>query len=99
MCYIKMRFEDSKDFGFIIINPEGNSSVASLTVRTIGCHFPNAQTLCVVGKGARDIEENKKHTKVIISGNTITSLINAGLRESDRSWNQIVVAGTVFRRT
>lgn len=87
----------SKSLGFVILNPESNPTALRITTRTIADNYPEASTLCVIPKGAPEKVENQVHTKVVEGGNTITSLINAGIEAAKTEWCMVVFAGTFLR--
>ncbi len=88
-----------KSLGFIVLNPESNPIALRTTVRTISSHFPECSTLCVVGKNAAEIPENKRYAETVQGGNTITAMMDTGLETSKTDWCMMVLAGTFLRNT
>src|SRR5947207_1827444 len=82
---------------FIILNPDSDPTALRTTMRTITDHYPECGALCVVGRKAEEILENKQYTKVVQGGNTITSLIDVGVRNSKSDWCFIITAGTYLK--
>lgn len=89
------------DFGFVILSPEHNIGSVSVTARSIKNHFHNAPITCVVGKDTTtaEIKELKKVCLNVRRGeNTITSLINAGMKHGHKTWNMLVMEGVWVKR-
>lgn len=88
-----------KSLGFIILNPESNPAALRTTVRTIESNFKECSLLCVVGKDAKEQQENKRYAPIVEGGKTITSLIDAGVEATKKEWCMIIQAGTYLRST
>jgi len=86
-----------KSLGIVILNPESDPTALRITMRTIADYYPECGALCVVGKKAQGILENKQFADVVQGGDTITSLIDAGVKNSKTDWCFIVTAGTFLR--
>lgn len=86
-----------KSLGVIILNSESDASSLRITLRTLKDNFPEASVRCVVGKKNHDIEELKKHCQVSVGGDTITSLIDTGMKDNTKKWSFVVTSGTFLR--
>jgi len=91
-----MKFDIRRSLGFVILNPESDPTALRITMRTIGEHYPECGALCVLGKKV-DVPENRRYADLVQGGNTITSLIDAGLKNSKTDWCFVLVAGTYLR--
>jgi hypothetical protein len=88
-------FENYK-FGFVILCPERNIAGLRNTRESIRHNYPHASVLCVVGNDVTP-EELKKMEEIcptFVGEDTITSLINTGVKESVSDWNVLVFAGS-----
>jgi hypothetical protein len=96
---MKKQIEDSVTF--LILCPELNVGGLRSTVNSIKNHFPETSYLCVVGDNANseDIKEISKMCPVVKAENTITSLINTGIKKTKTTWCFIVMAGCFIRNT
>lgn len=88
-----------KSLSFVILNPDNNPTALRKTARTITEHYPECKTLCVLGNKNIEVNENKQYAEVVQGGNTITSLIDAGIKKSKTDWCFVVIAGTYLRST
>lgn len=92
-----MAYNFRKSLGFVILNPESDPTALRITMRTIAEHYPECGALCVVGKKAADVIECKQYADVVFGGNTVTSLIDVGVKNSKTDWCFITTAGTYLR--
>lgn len=86
---------------FIILSPEPNIGRLKGTIRSIKNNYdPDAKIICSVEKGIKkeEIEEYKSICPTFRSGNTITSLINNGIKNAYEGWNLFVVEGAWIPR-
>jgi hypothetical protein len=90
-----MSFRDS--LTILVLNPDSNHTALQITTRTIASHFPECSVVCAVSKDD-ELAENKRFAEVVQGGNTITSLIDAGVKHCKTKWCFIVTAGTYLRR-
>lgn len=90
---------DCYDFGFLVLCPEKNLGGFSTTVRSIKHNYPYAPILGIVGNNAtqQEMDEMNSHSESIKGSNTITSLINVGMKNTKAPWNVIVFAGSWIR--
>lgn len=79
-----------KSLGFIILNPDNNPTALRITTNTIRDNFPHVKVASVIGAKADDSNQIK-------GGNTITSLMDAGLKKTKTEWCLITMAGTYIR--
>lgn len=90
---------DKYDFGFIVLCPERNLGGFNNTIRSILYQYPNAKIIGVVGNNAteQEVAEMNIRCTTVVGIDTITSLINAGMKNSEALWNVIVFAGSWVR--
>lgn len=83
-------------FGFIILCPERNIGGLRNTVSSIRTAFPDFPYICMVGDDASKVEllEMKNICETHQGSDTITSLINQGMKKSKTEWNCVVFAGS-----
>jgi hypothetical protein len=88
-----------KDISFVILLTEFRFTSLRATVTTINSNFNNPDCICIAPKNSNkdDLKVAKSICNVIEGGNTISSMINAGLAKSKRPWSLIVMAGNVIR--
>jgi hypothetical protein len=88
------------DFGFVILFPEPKINLLKITLKSIYLNYPEYPFITVAANSipANTISEMKKLCKVIKSKNTITSLLNTGLRNAPAEWVIFVCAGTLVKR-
>jgi hypothetical protein len=86
---------------FLVLCPELNVGGLRSTISSIKSNFHNIDYMCVLGENATDFDmkEIGKMTPFIKGGNTITSLINNGIKKSKKEWIYIIVAGVLLRPT
>lgn len=87
------------NFGFIIISPECNFGNINCTIRSIKKNYPGVQYVCIIGSSAtsEDLKELNKTCLAYKGKNTITSLINTGMKKGCKEWNLIVMEGVSIR--
>lgn len=89
------------DFGFVVLCPEPHIQSLKNTLRSIILSYPEHPFITVAaGTIPPDImsEMKKLCPKTIKSKNTITSLLNTGLRNAPSEWIVFVCAGTWVKR-
>jgi hypothetical protein len=87
------------DLGFVILCPDKDARALRVTARSIQ-HFSSRNAITVVGNntGPHDIKKLKEWTENVYKGkNTITSLINTGMKRIKNDWAIILFAGTQIR--
>ena len=84
------------NFGFIVLCPERNIGGLKTTISSIKNYYPKSPYLCVVPEDTtnEEIEEFSETCSVYKAKNSITSLINLGLKKSETDINLIVIAGS-----
>lgn len=87
-------------FGFIILSAEHNIGRIQGTVRSIRNHYRNVPIICATDAGcaAAELKEIKEVCPTYRGKNTITSLLNTGLKKGHKEWNIVVTEGTWVRR-
>lgn len=88
------------NFGFVIISPDHDLGNLLCTLRSIKNNYPGVQHICVTGAETpiEDFKEMNEHCLTFRGKNTITSLINVGIRKGCKEWNMIVMEGTPVRK-
>lgn len=86
-------------FGFVVLCPSLDKNALRNTITSINQLYEGAHTLCVVGDDASDevLTEFNEVCETVKGHNTITSLINVGLKSTKSLWNVIVFAGSWIR--
>lgn len=90
------------NFGFVILSPEHNIGSVSGTVRSIRNNYSNASITCAVGQDTTpaEMKELKEILPSVWRGkDTITSLINTGMKRGHKEWNVLVMEGVWVRRS
>lgn len=84
------------DIGFIILSPDRNIAGLKNTVGSIRLKSYDRSYLCIVGEDAtaKDIKEMKEYCPTFKGKNTITSLINLGLKKTKNEWACIIFGGS-----
>ena len=84
------------DVGFIILSPDYNVVGLRSTIASIKLRCYSRQYVCIVGSNAnsKDIKEMKEYCSVFKGGDTITSLINTGIKKIKNDWACIVFGGS-----
>ncbi len=92
-----MKFQPKDlDAGFIILCTEGNVGSLKHTVKSLNFRYEKQPFIAVVGKGTptEDIKEMKEMCPIYRGKDTITSLINTGMRNAQQEWNLIIFEGS-----
>lgn len=86
------------DLGFVILCPERNLGGLKGTSRCIG-HYHEKPQICITGSDAtaKEVKEMKEFCPTYKGKETITSLINAGLKKCPTQWAFFVFAGTYVK--
>jgi hypothetical protein len=84
------------DFGFVILSPEHNVGQVKSTLTSLRPRFPKSPIVCVTPNEAHpgDVKEISDVCPCFRGGDTITSLINTGLKKGHQGWNVIMFAGS-----
>lgn len=84
---------------FVILSPDCAVNLIKNTASSIKYHYPKLSFITVTESSAikEDIAEIKKICPVYKGNETISSLINVGMRHSPAEWVFLVIAGTNVR--
>lgn len=84
------------DVGFVILCPNRNIGGLYNTLWTINHHSYNREAICVVGNDttAEEMKEFRGHCPTYKGKDTITSLINTGIKRSKHDWAFFLFAGS-----
>jgi hypothetical protein len=87
------------NFGFIILSPSHHYGRMKTTVGSIKSNHPGKDLLGVVPADAneQDVSELVGLCPIIRGGKSVTSLINAGMRQSKSAWNILLLEGCYVR--
>jgi hypothetical protein len=79
----------------VILAPENALNMIKVTINSINYHYPNISHICVTDSSAskEEILEIKKHCPTYKGKETITSLINVGMRHAPLDWVFLIFAG------
>jgi len=88
-----------KDIGFVILLTELRTAGIYATAKTIESNFGKTKHICVVPEYSKEeaLKPIKNISNIVKGGETISSLINTGIKESKKDWNLIVMAGNIIR--
>lgn len=81
-------------FGFVVLSPDANPNLVNLTRNSIAKHYPGMPT--VVSVPATKVAGTMP---AVVGGDTITSLINAGVKASTSPWCVVVFEGCWIQPT
>lgn len=83
------------DIGFIILCPDRNVGGLRNTLGSIQHHSYNREAICVVGNDvlSASLKEMKQFCETYKGENTITSLINLGLKKLKHDWAFLIFSG------
>jgi hypothetical protein len=86
---------------FLILCPELNYGGLRSTVSSVKSNFAKSNIICMVGTNANaeDMREIGRLCPVIKAGNTITSLINSGVKKIKTEWCFLIMSGCMTRNT
>lgn len=89
------------NFGFIILSPEYNFGVLNSTVKSIKYSYGEDRCIAVLPASSHpeDLKEAKKLCPAYMGGDTVTSLINKGMKHGSKEWNIIISEGTIVKHT
>lgn len=81
--------------GFVILSPEPNIGRLKSSVRSIIKNYGNVPHICVVAKKTPPsvLNELKTVCPCVRGRDTITSLINTGIKKGCNNWNLIIMEG------
>lgn len=83
------------DLGFVVISPEPNYGRFVSTYNSILNNYNNENIVCVMPpKTGENIATYKKKCPTYCGKNTITSLINLGMKKTKCKWNLLIIEGT-----
>lgn len=97
---IKLNIPQPLDVGFVILSPEPNIGRLKSTVRSIVRNYwKDIPLICVVPKKTPPsvLSEMKTICATSRGGDTITSLINTGIKKGHKQWNIVVMEGVWVR--
>jgi hypothetical protein len=88
-----------KDLGFVILLTEFRFTGLRTTVTTIRTNFKNSECTCVIPQNSNkeDVKTARTICNVVEGGETISSMINAGIKKSRQPWNLIVMSGNIIK--
>lgn len=84
------------DVGFLILSPDRNIAGLKNTLGSIKLRCWDRSCVCVVGEDAtaKEIKEMKEFCPTFKGKNTITSLINTGIKKIKNEWICVVFGGS-----
>lgn len=84
------------DVGFVILSPDRNIAGLKNTIGSIKLRSYNREYICIVGDDAntKDIKEMKEYCPTFKGKDTITSLINLGIKKTKNKWACVVFGGS-----
>lgn len=84
------------DVGFLILNPERNVAGLKSTLGSIRHYAYNRESICIVGNDAntKEIKEMKEYCQTHKGENTMTSLINVGMKKMQHDWAFLLFSGS-----
>jgi hypothetical protein len=84
------------DVGFLILSPDRNVAGLKNTIGSIKLRCYNRDCVCVVGNDAttKDVKEMKEYCPTFKGHDTITSLINTGMKKIKNDWACIIFGGS-----
>lgn len=87
------------DYGFVILSLEHNPRLVSCTTNSIRNRYPDTKYICITEQSvcSNDIRELKHICPTYRGKNTVTSLINSGMKHAPAEWNIFVMAGVTLR--
>ena len=87
------------DCGFIILCLEKNTHLVNNTIKSIKNNYKESPIICIADNSCS--EEDGKYLNSLcpsfIAGDTISSLINCGFKNTNIDWNFVLIAGTTMR--
>lgn len=92
---------DEKEINFIILSPEPNIGRLKGTVRSIKNNYKqDAKIICSVVKTIKkpQIEEMNEVCPTYKAGNTVTSILNSGIKNANDGWNMLIMEGSWLPR-
>lgn len=91
----------SNNITFVILSPEQNIGRLKGTVRSIKNNYcDDARIVCSVGKATKktELEEMKTVCPTFKGGETVTSLMNTGLKNAEEGWCMFIMEGAWLPR-
>ncbi len=84
---------------FVVLCPDFNIGHLKSTLSSIRGSYPSAGITAVVEDRIRlnDLDDARKICQVVKGGQSITGMINAGLKNEGQEWNLVVIAGSWVR--
>lgn len=85
---------------FVILAPEHSKNLINITYNSINYHYPDSSSITVIDSKATKEEtaEIKEICPVYKGKDTITSLINVGMRHAPSDWVFLIFSGTIVRQ-
>lgn len=95
----RMSNKKTRDFGFVILCPSLDKTALRNTVTSIKQLCPRSPIMSVIGNNVTDVavKELADVCEVVQGNDTITSLINVGMKKTKAVWNVIIFAGSWVR--
>lgn len=86
------------DCTFVVLAPDGNPSLLKSTVASVRCNYGNP-CLAVAPElsHADQLAECERVGPLVLGGDTVTSLVNAGLRAATTEWSVLAISGVWAR--
>jgi len=84
------------DVGFIVLCPDRNTASLKNTVGSVRYHTSDRECIAVVPKGtvAKELKEFKEICETYKGQDTITSLVNTGMKKTKHEWACLVFGGS-----
>lgn len=84
------------DVGFLILSPDRNVAGLRNTIGSIKNNSYNRESLCVVGETANadDLKEMREYCPTYKGKDTITSLVNVGMKKLKHEWAFVLFGGS-----
>ncbi len=87
------------DVGFVVLCTDNNIGLLKNTVKSLRIFYPDKSHIAVVARNTPTevVDEMKEMCPIYRGKGTVTSLMNTGLRNGNKEWNLLTVAGVWFR--
>src|SRR6516225_3186865 len=85
--------------GFVVLCADNNLGHVRSTIANLQRNYPAAPMIVTVSDSmhADDVKALKKQCETYEGKDTITSLINVGMKHAKADWNMLVIAGSYVR--
>ena len=86
----------SLNASFVILCPDGNIGNLKHTIKSLKFRYPESSCVCTVEQSTPNasVKEMKEVCPTFKGKKSITSLINTGMRHTQKGWNLIIIAGS-----